>query len=40
MASHESANTSREYLDAFYRTFKVKEGDKMYRPPRERVSIW
>jgi putative endopeptidase len=27
-------------LDAFYETFKVKPGDKMYRPPQERVSIW
>ena len=27
-------------LDAFYETFKVKGGDKMFRPPQERVSIW
>ncbi len=27
-------------LDAFYNTYKLKEGDKMYRPPKERVSIW
>ncbi len=27
-------------LDAFYDTYKLKEGDKMYRPPKERVSIW
>ena len=27
-------------LDAFYKTFPVKEGDRMYRAPKERVSIW
>jgi putative endopeptidase len=27
-------------LDAFYKTYKLKEGDKMYRPSNERVSIW
>ncbi len=27
-------------LDAFYETYKVKPGDKMYRPPQERVSLW
>ena len=27
-------------LDAFYATFRVKEGDKMYLPPARRVSIW
>jgi len=27
-------------LDAFYDTYKVKAGDKMFRPPQERVSIW
>ena len=27
-------------LDAFYETYKVKPGDKMFRPPQERVSIW
>lgn len=27
-------------LDAWYATFRVKEGDRMYRPPKERVSIW
>ena len=34
------ANGPLSNLDAFYRTFKVKEGDRMYRPPKERVSIW
>jgi putative endopeptidase len=24
----------------FYETFKVKEGDKMYLAPQERVIIW
>jgi predicted metalloendopeptidase len=27
-------------LDAFYETFNVKPGDKLYRAPQERVSIW
>jgi predicted metalloendopeptidase len=27
-------------FDAFYETYKVKAGDKMYRPPQERVSLW
>ena len=27
-------------LDAFYQTYKVKPGDKLYRAPQERVSIW
>jgi predicted metalloendopeptidase len=27
-------------LDAFYETYKVKPGDKLYRAPQERVSIW
>ena len=27
-------------LDAFYKTYKVKEGDKMFRLPKDRVSIW
>ena len=34
------ANGPLSNLDAFYKTFPVKEGDKMYRPPKERVSIW
>jgi len=34
------ANGPLSNLDAFYQTFKLKDGDKMYRPPRERVSIW
>lgn len=27
-------------VDAFYEAFDVKEGDKMYLPPEERVKIW
>ena len=27
-------------IDAFYRAFEVKEGDKMYLKPEERVKIW
>jgi predicted metalloendopeptidase len=27
-------------LDAFYETYKLKPGDKLYRAPQERVSIW
>jgi predicted metalloendopeptidase len=27
-------------LDAFYETYQLKPGDKLYRPPQERVSIW
>ena len=27
-------------LDAFYDAFGVKEGDKLYRPPADRVKIW
>jgi len=27
-------------LDAFYQTYKLKPGDKLYRAPQERVSIW
>ncbi len=27
-------------LDAFYKTYKLKPGDKLYRAPQERVSIW
>ena len=34
------ANGPLSNLDAFYKTFAVKEGDQMYRPPKERVSIW
>ena len=25
---------------AFFEAFGVKEGDKMYLPPKDRVSIW
>ncbi len=34
------ANGPLSNLDAFYRTFELKEGDRMYRPPKDRVSIW
>jgi putative endopeptidase len=34
------ANGPLSNLDAFYATFKVKDGDKMYRAPDQRVSIW
>jgi len=27
-------------LDAFHEAFGTKPGDKMYRPPQERVRIW
>jgi predicted metalloendopeptidase len=27
-------------LDAFYDTYKVEDGDRMYRRPKDRVSIW
>ena len=27
-------------LDAFYETYKLKPGDKMFRPKQQRVSIW
>ncbi|WP_411893855.1 M13 family metallopeptidase [Winogradskyella sp. A2] len=27
-------------IDAFYKAFDIKEGDKMYLPPEERVRIW
>jgi putative endopeptidase len=27
-------------MDAWYRAFDVKPGDKLYLPPAERVSIW
>jgi endothelin-converting enzyme len=27
-------------IDAFYDAFGLKAGDRMYRPPNERVKIW
>ena len=27
-------------VEAWYKAFDVKPGDKMYLPPEERVSIW
>lgn len=29
-----------ENIDSFYEAFDIKEGDKMYKKPEERVSIW
>ncbi len=37
---HFRCNGTLSNLDAFYATFKVKEGDRMYLPPAKRVSIW
>jgi putative endopeptidase len=34
------ANGPASNIDAFYNAFDVKPGDKMYRPPAERVKIW
>jgi putative endopeptidase len=34
------ANGPLSNLDAFYGTFKVRDGDRMYRAPDKRVSIW
>jgi len=34
------ANGAAVNVDAFYAAFDVKEGDGMYLPPEERVSIW
>ena len=27
-------------IDAFYKTYDVKQGDKMYLPPDQRIRIW
>ncbi len=27
-------------IDAFYEAFDVKEGDRLYKPPQERIRIW
>jgi len=27
-------------VDAFYKAFDIKEGDKMYLPEEQRVRIW
>ena len=35
-----SYSHQREYVDAFFRTFEVKEGDKMWLAPDKRVKIW
>ena len=34
------ANGTPRNVEAFYSAFGVKEGDKMYLPPGERVKIW
>jgi putative endopeptidase len=34
------ANGPASNIDAFYEAFGVKAGDRMYRPPAERVKIW
>jgi putative endopeptidase len=34
------ANGPSSNIDAFYEAFDVKPGDRMYRPPAERVKIW
>jgi predicted metalloendopeptidase len=34
------ANGSLRNMTPFYQSFGVKEGDKMYLPPAERVTIW
>jgi putative endopeptidase len=33
-------NVSLRNLDAFFEAFGIKEGDKMWRPESERVTIW
>jgi putative endopeptidase len=34
------ANGPTSNIDAFYDAFGVKEGDRMFRPPHDRVKIW
>ena len=34
------ANGPTSNIDAFYDAFAVKPGDRMYRPPEQRVKIW
>jgi endothelin-converting enzyme len=34
------ANGPASNIDAFYEAFDLKPGDRMYRPPAERVKIW
>jgi putative endopeptidase len=34
------ANGPLSNIDAFYQTFNVKPGDKLYREPDKRVRIW
>ncbi len=34
------ANAPLTNIDAFYKTFDIKEGDKMYVAPEERIRVW
>jgi putative endopeptidase len=34
------ANIQLQNMDDFYPTFNIKEGDGMYRAPKDRVTIW
>ena len=34
------ANGPLENIDAFYKAFNVKEGDKMYKAPEKRIRVW
>ncbi|WP_303974426.1 M13 family metallopeptidase [Streptococcus merionis] len=33
-------NVQLKNMDAFYETYDIKEGDNMYLPPKDRVSVW
>ena len=33
-------NATLPHVDAFYKTYDVKEGDKMYLAPKDRAKIW
>ena len=33
-------SVKRLHIDAFYKAFDIKEGDKMYIAPEDRVRIW
>ncbi|HNA02199.1 MAG TPA: M13-type metalloendopeptidase [Ferruginibacter sp.] len=34
------ANGPLTNIDAFYKAFDLKEGDKMYKAPDQRIRIW
>ncbi|HRI25477.1 MAG TPA: M13-type metalloendopeptidase, partial [Ferruginibacter sp.] len=34
------ANGPLTNIDAFYKAFDIKEGDKMYKAPDQRIKIW